>query len=245
MIVPATVEPGAIGTPPGVVTLEIESDGGVLTPPETTVITVCLACVGSAAGVAVMTAVPGFCVAVTTPVFETLATDVSEDTYVTAVFDEPVTTETRFTVWPATTVAVDGVSVNVTVPPPPGAGMTVTTAAACLFVRNFDVAMIVVEPGATAVTTPVVALTVATAGFDDEYVTPACAPVVSLETCPTNVAVWPTAIVAVAGVMVTSGSGRTMTLVVLSSQAAKARALSDKSASLRNADVRTFMCSPP
>jgi hypothetical protein len=49
--------------------------------------------------------------------------------------------------------------------------------------------MIVVVPGATAVTTPVVALTVATDGFVDEYVAPDCVPVVSFATLATNVTV--------------------------------------------------------
>jgi hypothetical protein len=101
------------------------------------------------------------------------------------VFVVPPTTATRFTVPPTLTVAVDGASAIVT-----GAGaLTVTIAAADLFVLNFDVAMIVVVPGATAVTTPVVALTVATAGVVDVYVTPDSAPVVSLFTFATNVAV--------------------------------------------------------
>jgi hypothetical protein len=46
-------------------------------------------------------------------------------------------------------------------------GVTMTCAAAERVERNFDVAMIVAVPGATAVTTPV-AETVATALFDDE-----------------------------------------------------------------------------
>jgi hypothetical protein len=49
--------------------------------------------------------------------------------------------------------------------------------------------MIVVVPGATAVTTPVVALTVATDGFVDANVAPDCVPVVSFETFATNTTV--------------------------------------------------------
>jgi hypothetical protein len=70
-----------------------------------------------------------------------------------------------------------------------GAALTVTCAAADLPGKPFDVAMIVEVPGATAVTTPEAALTVATAGFEDVYVTPANAPVESFCTLPTNVAV--------------------------------------------------------
>jgi 2-methylisocitrate lyase-like PEP mutase family enzyme len=101
------------------------------------------------------------------------------------VFVVPPTAATRFSVWPTWSCACDGASVIVT----GGAGFTVTTAAADFVVLNFDVAMIVVEPGATAVTTPVVALTVATAGFVDVYVAPDSAPVVSLATFAMNVAV--------------------------------------------------------
>jgi len=124
------------------------------------------------------------------------------------------------------------------------AGVTVTIAAAAAVARNFDVAMIVVVPGATAVTTPA-ADTVATPGLVDVYVTPLVAPVVSSETEATNVAVWPTVSEADDGVIVTCGFNGGFTSVVLLSQAANARALSERIASLRNADVRVFMCSPP
>jgi hypothetical protein len=75
--------------------------------------------------------------------------------------------------------------VNVTTVPAPG--VTVTIAPACFDVLNFDFAMIVVVPGVSAVARPEFASTEATAGFDDEYVTPRFA--LSLATWPMNVAV--------------------------------------------------------
>jgi methyl coenzyme M reductase subunit C len=86
------------------------------------------------------------------------------------------------------TDAVDGASAIV-IGGGGGAAVTVTCAAADLVGKPFDVAMIVEVPGATAVTTPVVALTVATAVFEDEYVTPENEPVESFCTLPTNVTV--------------------------------------------------------
>jgi hypothetical protein len=132
-------------------------------PPETVMIDVAVL-VGSADEIAVITAVPFFCVAVTTPVAETFATDVSDDTYVTAVFDVPLTTATSVTELPTVRPADGGAT---TIETGETNGVTMTCAAELFVVLNFDVAMIVAEPGATAVTTPACE-TVATAVFDDE-----------------------------------------------------------------------------
>jgi hypothetical protein len=156
--------------------------------PPVTVMIEAAVLVGSAAALAVMTAVPFFCVAVTRPVVETVATVWSELVNVTAVFVEPLTAVTSCTVPPTLTVAAVGATVIVTTGGG-GAAVTVTIAAACLLWKRV-VAMIVVVPGVSAVTRPVVELTDATAGFVDENVAPpAEARLVSFRTCATNVAV--------------------------------------------------------
>jgi hypothetical protein len=160
----------AIG-PPVVPPLTVMTDDAVL--------------VGSATEAAVMIAMPFFCVAVTRPVDETVATVASDVEYVTAVFVAPETAATSCSVLPADSGAELGVSEMTTFCV---TAFTKTWAAAWADGRNFDVAMIVAVPGATAVTTPAL-VTVATAVFDDENVTPLFAPVVSSATLVTKVVV--------------------------------------------------------
>jgi hypothetical protein len=111
--------------------------------------------VASADAVAVMTVVPALFFAVTTPVLETVATVVSEDVKVFAVFVLPVTLATNVNVPPASIVAAGGVIVIATTC---GPGAPVTVMIDCAVAAGFaaDVAVMTAVPFfvALAVTRP-------------------------------------------------------------------------------------------
>jgi hypothetical protein len=125
-------------------------------------------CIVSCTDIAVTTAVPG-ATPVTRPPAVTVATPGVAERYVTAVFVAPVTIETSCSDWPTASEAASGFTETVT--GPVFVPVTTTWPEARFVPSCADVAMIVVVPGATAVTTPVVALTVATLGVEDENVT--------------------------------------------------------------------------
>src|SRR5688500_3547203 len=122
-----------------------------------------------------------------------------------------------------------------------GAPPTITCTLARRVGCSVEVAVIVAVPAETAVTRPVVALTVATAGRSEAYVTVwAVRPVKT----PDTVAVWPTLSWMVADGVIeivgTTGAGGW----TFSSHAAKARVVAN-TAKILNADVRALIWSPP
>ncbi len=138
---------------------------------------------------------------VTTPPGETVATAGLADDQVTVFAAEPVVTTVGVSgsVAPIAIVAACGATAtDVT----PADGVTVTVAVPVFVVSNVDVAMIVAVPAATPVTSPLVELTVATAGFPDDHVTVSAA-TPTAETAAFSCVVCPAITDAVAGTTTT------------------------------------------
>jgi hypothetical protein len=113
--------------------------------------------VASAVAIAVMTVVPALFFAVTTPAFVTVATVVSDDVKVFAVFVLPVTFDTNVNVPPTSIDAAGGV-IEIVTAPGIGAPVTVMIETARAVASAADVAVMTAVPFfvAFAVTTPVV-----------------------------------------------------------------------------------------
>jgi hypothetical protein len=161
--------------------------------------------------VAVIVVVPA-ATPVTTPLADTVAAAVLLDVHTTTRFVTTVpltsfTVATSVVVWPATTLAVAGATVTL----PTAVCVAVTVELPLL---PSLVAVIVAEPGATPVTTPVVE-TVAMAVLLDDHATArsvTTTPFASL-TVAVRVVVWPTVTVAVGGDTVTLPTGDGVTVI--------------------------------
>jgi hypothetical protein len=161
--------------------------------------------------VAVIVVVPA-ATPVTTPLADTVAAAVLLDVHTTTRFVTTVpltsfTVATSVVVWPATTLAVAGATVTL----PTAVCVAVTVELPLL---PSLVAVIVAEPGATPVTTPVVE-TVAMAVLLDDHATArsvTTTPFASL-TVAVSVVVWPTVTVAVGGDTVTLPTGDGVTVI--------------------------------
>jgi hypothetical protein len=164
--------------------------GATVTLPTGTGVTLTVAVPDLDSLVAMMVAVPG-ATAVTTPLADTAATAGLLDVQVTgrSVTTAPFASRTDATsvvVWPATTLADVGCTATL----PTGTRVTTTLAAPLL---PPALALIVADPGATALRTPV-ADTVATDGLLDAHVigrSMTAVPLASV-TVADNTAVWPT-----------------------------------------------------
>src|SRR5690606_38874461 len=182
---------------------------------------------GSACALASMTAVPAD-TPVTTPEASTVATLGVRELHVTAWFVELDTIAVSGTVCPTWTVAVAGATVTSIA----GGGFTVTVVWPFAVGSATDVAMITAVPALLAVTTPDVALMLATSLLFDSHVT---LWFVVPFTIALNVTWSPTFIVGFSGATVTSISGGGVTSS--SSHAASARVSAVTTASPRTANL--------